>query len=173
MISRGFTLIEFAVVVICIAILSGLLLDRVYPLFAIAEETAFNRVRSQLASALMLEAAQHIVRGDAVALADLDGSNPMDLLLSPPANYVGPRDRANPDRMSRRVWYFDSRQRTVVYRPGANVRIDGSAEAASGIELYVRVAYQDRDDDGSFDPTIDRFAGVALQPLHTFSWAAD
>lgn len=169
--AAGVTLVEFVVVIVCVVILCGFLLDRVVPLIGLAEKTAFEQVRSQLQSALLLEAAERVARGESASLAALDGANPMDLLLEPPAAYLGALDApAAFGRNSGRVWYFDARDRTLVYRVGAGTSVTVSGMPTRTIRLAVRFVFRDRDGDGDFDPTADHFDGLRLEPVENYRW---
>src|SRR6185295_11642372 len=83
----GFSLVELLVVVIAIGILAGALLDRVLPLIGRAQRAAFVQVKADLQTALLLEAAERITRGEGPSLQNLADGNPMTLLLAAPANY--------------------------------------------------------------------------------------
>ncbi len=87
--SRGFSLLELVVVVIAVAILTGVALDRLLPLVGRAQRAAFLDVQRTLQSSLLIAAAERIVSGEAATIPELAAANPMTLLLSPPANYVG------------------------------------------------------------------------------------
>ena len=87
--SRGFSLLELVVVVIAVAILMGVALDRLLPLIGRAQRAAFLDVQRTLQSSLLIAAAERIVSGEAATIPELAAANPMALLLSPPANYVG------------------------------------------------------------------------------------
>src|SRR5947207_307309 len=121
--SRGFSLVELMVVVIAVGILAGALLERVLPLVGRAQRTAFVQVRVDLQTALLLEAAERITRGEATTLPNLAQANPMTLLLSPPANYLGSFARP-PDDVPAASWYFDQHSRRLVYRVGRYARFD-------------------------------------------------
>lgn len=171
--ARGFTLLEFAVVVIAVAILAGFLLERVLPLIGRAERVAFEQVRSQIQSALLLEAAERVTRGEAATLVELAGSNPMALLLKPPGNYLGALDRPDPDSLPRRVWYFDETEGRLVYRPGRQAGFEPAEGPDDRIELMIAFVYGDRDGDGRFDPARDEFEGLRLEPVHLYAWATE
>jgi prepilin-type N-terminal cleavage/methylation domain-containing protein len=169
--ARGFTLVEFLVVVVAIGILTGVALDRLLPLIGRAQRAAFVQTRADLQSALLLEAADRITRGETQSLAGLVTANPMVLLLQPPANYIGaivwPDDDADLPRAS---WYFDEHTRRLVYRVGRYTRFDGLDGPADRIELAVAFVYADRDGDGAFDAVRDRFEGLKLEAVSPYSW---
>jgi prepilin-type N-terminal cleavage/methylation domain-containing protein len=167
---RGFSLLEFVVVIVAIAILAGLLLDRVLPLIGQAERVAFLQTKQQLQSALLLEAAERVARGESRTIVSLAGTNPMNLLLEPPGNYVGERRSAGTGDLPRRSWYFDTERHRLVYLPGREARFDPLDGPAGRIELAVRFVYRDRDADGEYDASVDHFDGLSLEPVHPFSW---
>ena len=167
---RGFTLFEFAVVILAISILSGLLLIRVLPMIGQAEHVAFIYTERQLKSALLLEAAERIARGDSRSLPALAGQNPIDLLLEPPVNYVGPLQGADLASLPRRSWAFDPVSGHLVYRPGRQARFDSLAGPGDRIEFRVQFAYQDRDGDGAYSAVTDNFDGMRLEPVYPFAW---
>ena len=167
--SRGFSLVELIVVVIAVGILAGALLERVLPLIGRAQRTAFVQVRVDLQTALLLEAAERITRGEAATLPSLAQANPMTLLLSPPANYMGSFARP-PDDVPAASWYFDEHSRRLVYRVGRYARFDAQGGPPGRIELTTEFVFEDRDGSGSFDPARDEFEGLRLAPVHVFAW---
>jgi prepilin-type N-terminal cleavage/methylation domain-containing protein len=166
----GFTLIEFLVVVVAIGILAGVLLDRVLPLIGRAQRAAFMQVQADLKTALLLEAAKRITRGEAAELATLADANPMTLLLSPPANYLGSFSWPPDGDVPRASWYFDEHSHRLVYVVGRYTRFDPLNGPPRRIELKTEFVFADRDGDGSYDPVRDDFEGLRLQPVHAFSW---
>jgi prepilin-type N-terminal cleavage/methylation domain-containing protein len=168
--ARGFSLLELVVVVCAMAILAGFALDRLLPLVGRAQRAAFLQVRSDLTSALLLEAAERITRGESGTLPELAAVNPMTLLLDPPANYVGAFTRPDEAEIPRASWYYDERLGRLGYRVGRHTRfaaVDGPAEL---IELEVEFVYQDRDGDDVYDAAGDRFDGLRLKPVHAYDW---
>jgi prepilin-type N-terminal cleavage/methylation domain-containing protein len=168
--ARGFSLLELVVVVCAIAILAGFALDRLLPLVGRAQRSAFVQVRSDLTSALLLEAADRITRGEAATLPELAAANPMTLLLEPPANYVGSLVWPDEARIPRASWYYDERLGRLGYRVGRYTRFAAGTGPAELIQLEVEFVYQDRDGDGMFDAAGDRFDGLRLKPVHAFDW---
>jgi len=166
---RGFSQFELVVVVVLVSVMAGFLLVRVLPLIGQAERVAFMQTKQQIQSALLLEAAERIARGESASLAALAGTNPMDLLLEPPGNYLGarqPGDRSLP----RRSWYFDADENLLVYRPGRQSRFDPLDGPADRIEMQVNFVYRDRDSDGAFNASVDHFDGLRFASVHPYVW---
>jgi prepilin-type N-terminal cleavage/methylation domain-containing protein len=167
---HGFTLLELVVVVCAIAILAGVALDRLLPLVGRAERAAFFRVQNDLQSALLLEAAERITRGEAHTLTEISVSNPMLLLLRPPANYLGAFRRPDPAAIERAHWFFEEETGRLTYRVGRNARFKAHGGPPDLVELEVAFAFQDRDGDGVFDAAGDRFDGLKLDAVHGYDW---
>ncbi len=167
--SRGFSLVELLVVVIAVGILAGALLERVLPLIGRAQRAAFVQVRVDLQTALLLEAAERITRGEAATLPSLAAANPMTLLLSPPANYLG-SFASPPENVPAATWYFDEHSHRLVYRVGRYARFDPLGGPPQRIELATEFVFEDRDGSGSFEPVRDDFEGLRLTPVHAFAW---
>jgi prepilin-type N-terminal cleavage/methylation domain-containing protein len=167
---RGFTLIELLVVVVAIGILAGVLLDRVLPLIGRAQRAAFLQVQADLKTALLLEAAKRITRGEAAELTTLSDANPMTLLLTPPANYLGSFSWPPDGDVPRASWYFDEHSHRLVYLVGRYTRFDPLDGPRGRIELRTEFVFEDRDHDGSFDPVRDEFEGLRLAPVHAYAW---
>jgi prepilin-type N-terminal cleavage/methylation domain-containing protein len=168
--ARGFTLIEFLVVVIAICILTGVALDRLLPLIGRAERVAFLQVHAQLQSALLLETADRITAGESQTLVELDGTNPMALLLQAPSSYRGAIRRPEPDELPGRTWYYDEYQGYLVYRVGKHTRFEALGGPPNRVEFVIRFVYRDRDGNGFYDAGRDIFDGMRLEPVHPYAW---
>jgi general secretion pathway protein G len=106
----GFTLYEFATVVVITAALSTILLHRMDGYRRAAEEAAARHTVAVLRTALQVEAARHPDMA-----ATLAGQNPMRLLARPPADYLGEFALSESGRTEKNGWVFDPRDKTLVY----------------------------------------------------------
>lgn len=164
----GFTLLELVVVVIIIGILLVTAITRLLPYLDEAERVAVLTVESQLKNTLVMEAAQRIVRGQSWSIAELEGSNPMSLLLETPKAYVGVR-RAS-DEVPERRWYFDGDRERLVYKTGKPWALNGGDQMREDPQFEVRVMFEDRDADGIFDAAKDELYGVRLLRMAGAKW---
>jgi type II secretory pathway pseudopilin PulG len=168
--ARGFSLLELAIVVVAVLIVTAAILDRVLPLIGRAQRAAFLGVQHDLQTSLRLAAAERIAGGKSSAVFELESLNPMSLLLAPPANYRGVV--ASPDQAAvpPATWYFDEEMKLLAYRVGRYTRFKPHGGPADRIELRVAFTYDDRDADGVFDASQDRFDGLRLEPVHGYDW---
>jgi len=161
----GLTLIEFLVVLILIGILTGFALQRLLPLIGKAEAVAFATVVNQLDNALLLETAKRIASGKGGSVPQLVGSNPMDLMLRPPDNYLGERKILTTQALPERSWHFDPFRKILVYETGAEARFLAGERPLERVEFRVSLAYHDRDGDRHYSPQHDDFGGISLRPM--------
>lgn len=112
---RGASRFEFAVTAAILAILAGVLLERVRFYQEQAELVAVRQVAANIRTALDVKVAQGRLPGHGVDLALLAGQNPIALLDRKPANYLG--EYYSPDNAELPVgnWYFDRHDKTLVY----------------------------------------------------------
>ena len=166
----GFTLLELVVVVIAIGVLAGVALDRLLPLVGRAQRVAFMQVKSELQSALLLEAASRITKGESATLTELAGTNPMTLLLKAPGNYLGEFAAPPAAGVPRHAWYYDPARARLVYRVGRYTRFEPLDGPPDRIELAVNLVYRDRNGSGAYEHGRDDFEGLRLDALSAYRW---
>lgn len=111
----GFTLLELLIVVCIVAIMAGVLLNRVKFYQKMVEKSTVEQTVGVLQSALQLRFASLIVSnrlGDAGTLVQ---QNPMLWLAQKPANYAGEYFDQMPEEDVSGHWYFDLKERNLVY----------------------------------------------------------
>ena len=167
-VSSGLTLIEVLVVVILIGILSGFALQRLLPLIGKAETVAFATVVNQLNNALLLETAKRIASGDGRSVPQLAGSNPMELMLRPPDNYLGKLRTPATEPLPKRSWHFDPSREILVYSTGSAARFLADERPLERVEFRVSLDYHDRDGDQYYSPQNDDFGGISLRPMASY-----
>ncbi len=114
---RGFTLFELFVVILIFSVLIGYLLDKVFDNLEIAEKSAMETQRMMMRAGMDLHIAGMITAGRERDLPRLRGSNPVEWLREPPANYLG-AFVSEPEQVAEvGGWYFDTTARELVYAP--------------------------------------------------------
>ena len=133
----GFSLFEFAVSAIIVAILTGVLLLRLMDYREQAELAAVERAVGILRSALVFKSGSLAARGQQDEIDALASSNPVDLLLEKPANYLGEYYAPDNNRLRKGCWYYDRSSKLLVYlKNSAKIFPQGSTDA-----LYFRVEF--------------------------------
>lgn len=147
-------------VTVCLVVLLAFWIGmvRMQTLMAGAEASNVSNTVNRLTSALMLTAATRLVRGDQLGLAALANANPMKVMQYPPTNYAGEVDTERVAELPSGQWYFDLRTETLAYR------FDYPPRDSSGAQWRFRtqIKFDDRGNDGAFDPERDQFTGIVL-----------
>ena len=169
--NRGFSLLELVVVIVVIGTLLAVALNRLLPYIDEAERVGVLTLESQIKSTLLTDAAKRIAGGRAASISELDGSNPMRLMLEPPKNYVGEKREDQRSAVPRRNWYFDLKTRRLVYRIGRRFGWSDD-EFLDDPEFEVRVAFNDRNGNSRFEPGTDELYGVRLDAVAGAEWLA-
>ena len=111
----GFTLLELVIVITLVIVLFLTAWWRLMPLRGSAEAAHVATTVGTLRSALGMQVAERIVTDSLDAVAELDGSNPMQLLEQPPASYIGEVETSGPD-IAPGSWYFETQTGRLGYR---------------------------------------------------------
>lgn len=166
----GFSLLELIIVIIIISILLVVAISRLLALQVDAERVAMEMVLGTLRSAIGIKVAEHIARQDIRGLAQLEGSNPMERLAELPANYLGALDHPDPKALRDGSWYFDTRDRVLVYLVRHKGYFSGGLPDPPRARFAVRLLYADRNGNGRYDQGVDAIEGVRLAPIEPYRW---
>lgn len=112
---RGASLFEFAVAVVVVGILIGLLLQRLWYYQGEAERAAVQMTVANVRTALEIKAAQAKLPGRSIDLTFLTEQNPFDLLKAKPANYAGELFSPDNDDIGAGNWCFDRTDKSLIY----------------------------------------------------------
>lgn len=113
----GFTLLELVVVICLVGIFASVALDRLLRYQEIAEKATMDATIGALRSAEALQVAARITTGGFASVAELADENPIDWLAAPPAGYAGAFDNPAALSLPPGSWYFDNRNKELVYIP--------------------------------------------------------
>jgi general secretion pathway protein G len=167
---RGFSLFELIIVIVILSVLLVVAVDRLLRLRFEAERATVQSVIGALRSALYIEFAAAAARNELGRMELAGGSNPVLRLAERPDGYAGEFFGADPALFDPGTWYFDTRDRTLVYL----VRFpDAFVSPLSGpprLRLAIEPDYDDLDRNGRFDPGRDPVRGLKLLPLEPYYW---
>jgi type II secretory pathway pseudopilin PulG len=196
---KGFSLFELIVYILLVSTVFSVSMRRFSEFPGEAERANFLAISVQLKAAVNLQMMNAIAGDNWDELAYLENSNPMDLMLETPSNYVGAFDLADEQSMPRRTWYFDSFNGQLVYLANDTSRLysalgDGTSTLSS---LRFRIAQRYAGDSpasagglgidagtvtGLNDPSLRsngeagggagrKWQGLVLEDVTPFNWA--
>lgn len=165
---HGLSLLEFTLAALIVTVLVVLAFDRVAAIRGDMERARVQHTVAAMRSALALEFASLVVDDGLGQLQSHDGSNALELLAPPPAEYRGERSQAD-GAVEPGSWYYARDPGVVVYRPRYPFAFGGGRE-----RLYWRViAGRDSDGGAGYDGAA-RGHGIALVPTtaqgRSLSW---
>lgn len=167
---RGFSLLELLIVVVIVSVLMLAAIDRLLALRIEAERVTVQSVIAAMRSALYVEFAAAAAGGQLGRLDNARGSNPMLRLAEKPDSYAGEFFGPDPALFAPGTWYFDTRDRAVVYVLRFPEQFVTPLEGPARARLAVEPDYEDRDRNGRFDPGRDPVRGLKLVPVEPFQW---
>ncbi len=167
---RGFSLLELLIVIVVISVLLVVAIERLLALRYEAERATVQSVTGALRSALVIEFAAAAARGQLARMDTARGSNPMLRLAEKPDNYAGEFFGADPALFEPGTWYFDTRDRALVYVLRFPQQFVTPLTGPPRARLRVEPDYDDLDRNGRFDPGRDPVRGLRLEPVEPFRW---
>jgi hypothetical protein len=163
---RGFSLFELIAYILIVSITFSFAFNRFADFPGEAERANFTSIMMQLKSGVTLQMMNGIATGKWNELTVLEGSNPMDLMLETPANYVGELGPIDVTQLPRRIWYFDAAAGELVYLANNTenlyAMVDGAAQPTDHVRLRIAMKYNDEERKD--------WSGVTLDPVVPFVW---
>ena len=173
-IGTGFTLIELAVVVVIVAVLATALLKRVIFYQEQAEKVAMEQTLGIVRSALHLQIANLLVKGDTDGIARLADQNPMTWLSEKPSNYLGEYYTPKTGMIAPGNWYYDLHSKNLIYLVNNSEHLHTAAGEGKQIRYRAKLV---KDVAGIPDanpggPAVaqEKLAGVILEPVVAYRW---
>lgn len=168
----GFTLLEIVIVIALIGFLGLIVLDRSWKFRVYAEEAAVTAIIGNIRSALGLEVAVLVVRGQSGKIPTLDKSNPMDFLAQKPNNYLGAVD--NPASITETgIWYFDNNEQTLNYIAIYKEQFESNIKGIKRTRHQIKMVYSDNNKNNRFDHGIDDISGLDLVAMEPYRWVLE
>lgn len=158
---RGFSLLELVIVIVIISVLLVVALERLLALRYEAERTMVASVIGAMRSGLYVEFAGAAAGGQLKRVDAAAGSNPMLRLAERPDTYAGEFFGADPALFAPGTWYFDTRDRAIVYIVRFPEQLSTPLAGTPRLRLAVQPDY---------DPGRDQVRGLKLEPLEPYHW---
>ncbi|USX18397.1 type II secretion system GspH family protein [Oxalobacteraceae bacterium OTU3REALA1] len=112
---RGASLLEFALIVVIVGILTTVLLQRIWHYQGEANEAAMRMTVANVRAALEIKVAHGKLPSGTMDLTMLAEQNPFDWLKDKPANYVGEYFSPSDADIGEGNWAFDRSDKSVIY----------------------------------------------------------
>ena len=112
---RGYSLLEFAVVMVVVGVLAAVLLNRMAYYQVQAERVSLQSTVANLRSTLQIRIEQAQLPGRSLDLTMLAEENPFTWLNSKPVNYAGEYYSPSDQQIGGGNWCFDRRDKSIVY----------------------------------------------------------
>lgn len=169
--SRGFTLIELAVVTVVVAVLAATLLKRVLYYQDQAERVSVEQTIGILRSAMHMQMGYSLLHPAASPMSRFEGANPMSWLAELPPNYAGEFAAPKPGVVARGNWYFDTSDRTLVYLPTDDGMLQTAPGEGAKIRFRARLSMNNSVGFAQPDAALSTaFEGVVLEPVKPYKW---
>lgn len=164
----GITLFELIVVVVIIATLMGLFMNRVLFYQELAEKVAMEEVALTIQSALHLQFAQDATRGKLYDAPPYVRDNPMGLLQKRPKNYAGEFYDPTPVSIAPGHWMFDLKSRDLIYLPDRTGHFMPGRDGHKWIRFHVRVGYDVAEDRQGGN--MKQLVAAQFEPTEPYHW---
>ncbi len=139
---NGFTLLELVIVIVCIGFLGLIVLDRVWK----------YRIY------------------DKIAL--LNKTNPLDLFLQKPNNYLGEIKDIQSIK-EKGVWYFDKSDKSLSYIVSYPENFQTSVKGIKRTRHQLQLVYKDNNNNKRFDKGIDDINGLDMIKKEYYRWLVE
>ena len=167
---RGFSVLELLIVIVVISVLVVVAVERLLKLRYEAERVMVQSVIAAMKSGLYADFAAAAAGGQSRRIDSAQGSNPMLRLAEKPETYAGEFYGADPRLFEPGSWYFDTRERALVYLVRFPEQFVTALDGPPRVRLTVEPDYDDLDRNGRFDPGRDPVRGLKLVPLEPYYW---
>ena len=164
----GFTLFELIVVVCIVAIMAGILFNRLQMYQEAAEKAAMQQTAAAIKSALQMRVAAYLMNGRETDIEHLRSENPVSWLQERPQNYAGAFYGDAYARVAPGSWYFDLSQRELVYVVNLGHYFKPGADGRKWVRYRVKIGYEEMPQKDA--PPRKVLSAANFAPVHPYVW---
>jgi prepilin-type N-terminal cleavage/methylation domain-containing protein len=164
----GFTLFELIVVVCIVAILAGILFNRLRLYEEAAEKAAMQQTAAAIKSALQMRVASYMISARDNEIEKLRNENPVNWLQEKPTDYAGEFYADAYARVPPGSWYFDLRRRELIYVINLGNYFKPGPDGRKWVRYRVRIGYDETPMQEG--PPRKVLSAVSFAPVQPYVW---
>jgi type II secretory pathway pseudopilin PulG len=165
----GFTLVEVLGVLAVTAAMTSVLINRLSTYQELAEKSAMEQTAGVIRSAITIQIAGLIARGNMEDIPRLAAVNPMNLLAEKPKNYAG--EVSDSQSVPPGNWYYDPRLKQLVYLIEHGENFVSSRGSQKLVRYRVKTVYNEGFGNASSKTARREIGGVILEEVEPYKWA--
>lgn len=167
---RPLSRLELAGTVVVIGILVTIFIHKILTLMVVAEATSVDVMIRNLRAGVMAYVAVQLVKGDYAAIATLANSNPIQVMETPFAGFIGAVTSAELAEIEAGSWAYDMDNNLLVYRVINKSNFKTVLPGPASIRIKFKLNYNDKNANGRYDEGVDLAQGVVLNILSPYEW---
>lgn len=136
----------------------------------VAEATNVDVMIRNLRAGTMAYVAVQLVKGDYAAIATLANSNPVQVMETPFAGYIGALTSAKLAEIGAGRWAYDMDNNLLVYMVINKNNFRTVLPGPARIRIKFKLNYNDKNANGRYDQGVDLAQGVVLKILEPYEW---
>lgn len=164
----GFTLFELIAVVCIVAVMAGILLNRLRVYEEAAEKAAMQQTAAAIKSALQMRVASYLISGRDNQIENLRSENPVNWLQEHPAAYAGEFHADAYARVPPGSWYFDLSRREFIYALNLGDNFKPGPDARKWVRYRVSIEYEK--EPATDTPQRKVLSAVSFAPVQPYAW---
>ena len=164
---QGFSLFEMVIVIVLLAILTGVFLQRILSLQEMTEKTVMEITVTNMRTGLRYKIAKLMIESGSQDFPPLLDENPINWLQKPPENYQGEFTSLSDKEILPGNWYFDTGAKLLVYRLNLDNHFVSKQKGISEIRFKVINLTKNSQRD---ETEVKSVVGIKLNAISAGQW---